>query len=136
MSQYDSAIFYSRKHLIIDGGGSGLSVAGTIASTADIYRVVLTEPVTVDEMAVMCNTGGTAAGPVIVMSTSLAGTGALAPIGTFTSGTTANATALAAPTIASTVLSKGDHLVLQKQAGTAAATPVFTICIGYKTNLQ
>jgi len=135
MSQYDSAMWYSRKHLIIDGGGVGLSVSGTNAAAADLYRCILTENVTIDEMAVVANTGGTAAGPVCVLNTSLAGTGALTPIGTFKVGTTANNTNLPAITVASTTLSAGDHLVLQVAAGTAAVTPKFTICIGYKTNL-
>jgi hypothetical protein len=135
MSQYDSAMFFSRKHHIIDGGGLGMSVVGTNAAAADIYRTVFTENIIVDELSVIAMTGGTAAGPVVTVNTSAAGTGTLAPIGTFAIGTTANGRNLSAITIASTALTAGDHLVLQVVAGTAAATPKFTMCFGYKTSL-
>lgn len=135
MSQYDSAMWYSRKHHIIDGGGLGLSVVGTNAAAADIYRTLFTENVTIDELSVTALTGGTAAGPICTVNTSVAGTGALVPIGTFKVGTTANNINLPAITIASSTLTAGDHLVIQVAAGTAAATPKFTLCFGYKTSL-
>jgi hypothetical protein len=135
MSQYDSAMFYSRKHHLVDGGGLGLSVVGTNAAAADIYRAVWTENITVDELTVAALTGGTAAGPIVTVNTSVGGTGSLVPIGTFKIGTTANNGNLPAITIASSSLTAGDHLVLQVAAGTAAATPKFLMCIGYKTNL-
>lgn len=135
MSQYDSAMFYSRKHHIVDGGGLGLAVNGTQASTTDIYRAAFTENIVLDEVSVIAMTGGTAAGPIITVNSSVAGTGTLVPIGTFKVGTTADKINLGAITIASTSLSSGDHLVLQVVAGTAASAPKFTMCFGYKTSL-
>jgi hypothetical protein len=70
-------------------------------------------------------TGGTAAGPVILLQRSLAGTGAYASIGTITIGTKADATGVAGA-VTETDLLAGDFLQLAVGAGTAASTPTIS----------
>lgn len=112
----------------------GVSFSGTIAAAAELARWTALQ-----NMRVLANsniqvlTGGTAAGPSFTVNTSLAGTGALVPIGTATFGTQADGTVLDV-TINETAIVEGSDIVLQSVAGTVAATPVFGYNINYTEN--
>jgi len=110
---------------------TGLSVAGTAASATDLLRVPCITGKRVNKARLRLTTGGTAAGPSITFNKSVGGTGALSPIGTHTFGTSANG-AVANVTLASTDFDINDELVIQTVAGTAAATPVINLAIGYQ----
>jgi hypothetical protein len=109
---------------------TGLSVPGTAASATDLLRIPAAAQLHVNKARLRLLTGGTAAGPVITFNTSLAGTGAVAPIGTHTFGTSADGS-VASVTLADTVLAANDELVIQNVAGTVAATPKIVFSIGY-----
>lgn len=70
-------------------------------------------------------TGGTAAGPVVLLQRSVAGTGSYATIGTITIGTKADATGVAGA-VTETSCDAGDFLQLAVGAGTAASSPVIS----------
>lgn len=105
--------------------GDDVSLAGTQASATELYRTTALKAI---RLLANANadilTGGTAAGPAFTVNTSLAGTGALVPIGTATFGTHADSTVLDV-TITETEISEGDDIVLESVAGTAASTVVF-----------
>lgn len=120
----------SDRSYITLGDATGVSIAGTNAAASEQFRLRIPRAMVVDEASVVAMTGGTAAGPNIVLGKSLAGTGAVAGFGTHNFGTAANNTG-AAITITATSFDAGDHLVLQIAAGTAASTPKACVLVGY-----
>ena len=102
-----------------------ISVAGTQAAIAAL--AVTMWRVNFNCKIIGCSlyfaTGGTAAGPGVILQRSLAGTGTFATIGTFACGTFADATG-GAMTVTETSCIAGDIIRLAVAAGTAASTPV------------
>jgi len=127
--KYDDSVHHTRRILPISAS-SGISVPGTAASDTVLIRFRITDPITVDKASVVAMTGGTAAGPNLVLQKSLAGTGTAAGFATHNFGTAAD-NASAALTVASTDFAAGDHLLITNAAGTAASTPKANLMIGY-----
>lgn len=127
--KYDDAKTYSN-NIVFCPNLTGLSVPGTAASATDLLRIPLAVGQHVNKAKLRLITGGTAAGPTITFNTSLAGTGALAPIGTYAFGTSANG-AQVSVTLADTTLVDGDEIVIQNVAGTVASTPAIVFSIAY-----
>ena len=118
---------------------TGLSIPGTAASDTVLARFPVNEAITVSGSArLRLSTGGTAAGPVLLICKSLAGTataGTANAFGTYTFGTAADNTG-AYVTLTSTDFAAGDEIVLVNKAGTVAATPVVIYCMSYCETLQ
>lgn len=129
-SSYSNDRFQNRQWLFM-GEKAGMTVAGTNAAAADVVRVKILDDCTIDKVSLSLVTGGTAAGPVLTYNKSAAGTGALAPFGTTTIGTSADATQVVG-SLTSTDFSANDVLVVQVAAGTAASTPKIQFCFGWK----
>lgn len=127
--KYDDAKSYSN-NIVFCPNLTGLSVPGTAASATDLLRIPLAAGQHINKAKLRLITGGTAAGPVITFNTSLAGTGTVSPIGTYSFGTSANGTQVSV-TLADTFMTDGDELVIQNVAGTAAATPAIVFSIAY-----
>lgn len=126
--QYDDAKI--RQQIIHAPTSTGLSVPGTAATATVLLRIPLVSSLRVNSIRVRQTTGGTAAGPNVVVGKSLAGTGAASAIGTVAFGTSADG-AVATTTLTSTDFDAGDEIVLTNAAGTAASTPVVIFAIGY-----
>jgi len=127
-SKYDDA--KSHAHVSIVPNLTGISVPGTAASATDLLRIPLAGNYHCNKVRMRLLTGGTAAGPTITFNTSLAGTGALAPIGTYAFGTSADGS-VASVTLADTRLAANDEIVVSNVAGTAASTPKIVFSIAY-----
>lgn len=126
--KYDAAQF--RANIPLVPSLTGLSVPGTAASATDLLRIPLAVGTKLNTLKMRMSTGGTAAGPTITVNSSLAGTGALVPIGTYAFGTNANG-AVATLSFTSTEFANGDEVVISNVAGTVAATPVIVFSLGY-----
>lgn len=106
------------------------SLAGTLATSTELERLRMFEAVSIQAWNVSLITGGTiAATAALVLNTSLAGTGALVPIGTATLATNANASVITG-SVATTAMAAGDDLVLS-QIGTTAAVHVAIPAVSY-----
>ena len=126
---YDEGKFTTRRVMPIAASG-GISVPGTASSTTELVRLVILDSITIDAARMVAMTGGTAAGPTVLLQKSLAGTGTATSFGTKAFGTAAdNAAFNFSPT--STTFVAGDHLIIANLAGTSAATPKANITIGY-----
>ena len=126
---YDSARL--RTPITHAPSATGLSVAGTNAADAVLLRIPLVNDRQVNAMRLRMSTGGTAAGPAITIGKSLAGTGAVSAIGTYTFGTSANGST-ASVSLTSTIFDANDEVIVSVLAGTAASTPVIIFELGYK----
>lgn len=114
-----------------------VTIPGTAAAAADVVRVVCPDDCSIDKLYMVLTTGATSAGIVLVLNKSLAGTGALSPLGTVTLATHASnavvGTSFSSTSAAgTTILNKGDVLVLQQGAGTVATSPVANIVLGWR----
>jgi len=98
---------------------TGTSAGGVIAGA----RVRIPFNCRIIGCSLFLTTGGTAAGPVLKLETSLAGTGAQVGIGTQTYGTQADAT-FSAMGVTETEVAAGDVVSLNVVGGTIASTPV------------
>jgi hypothetical protein len=127
---YDHPRYGTRQVLTI---GEDITLAGTIASAAEITRVTAFTNIKLKDINVAIKTGGTAAGPAFTVNKSAAGTGALSAIGTVTFGTNADNTVLDG-SLTETAIAAGDDIVLKSVAGTAASSPVFNVHIDYVEN--
>jgi hypothetical protein len=134
MSNYDAPNRVVRRFIQHNPTSTGLSVPGTAAADTVLLRILIPEAITVSGSArIRLTTGGTAAGPTVLICKSLAGTataGTANSFGTFTSGTAADGTS-SWVTLTSTDFAAGDEIVLVNKAGTAAATPVMLFALGY-----
>lgn len=127
---YDDQRFHSRKIMpIVDSGG--ISVPGTAAAATELVRLRMSKDMTIDEADIVMMTGGTAAGPTLILQKSLGGTGAGAGFATYNVGTAADNSS-AGLTVTSTDFTDGDHLLIVNAAGTAASTPKITLNVGWK----
>jgi hypothetical protein len=99
---------------------TGITIAGTDAAAVAKFRVRCPKAITITG-ATYCLPvgGGTADARSIVIGKSLAGTGAVAGLGTAIIGTAAN-NASGAITVTETDFAADDHLVVQVAAGTSA----------------
>lgn len=121
-----------RQQIIHAPSATGLSVPGTAASATVVLRIPLAvDSIKLNYMRARLSTGGTAAGPNLVIGKSLAGTGAATAIGTLAFGTSADG-AVVNVSLTSTEFDAGDEIVLTNAAGTAAATPVIVFALGYR----
>jgi hypothetical protein len=109
---------------------SNVAVSGTAASITalDTTQWRVNFNCRVIGLSAYFKTGGTAAGPVILLQRSLAGTGAWTSIGTLNVGTRADSTGAAA-SVTETDLAEGDLVRFAIAAGTAASTPTFSATI-------
>jgi hypothetical protein len=100
-----------------------VSVVGTAASITALTATVTCLPFKCKLRGAtrVSTTGGTAAGPTVLIQSSLAGTGTWTSIGTAAFGTDANDT-MSDFSVTETALADGDGLRLALAAGTAAAT--------------
>lgn len=131
---YDNAK-YQVKRAIVLADPTGISVVGTNASDTEMYRIRLARATKIEDIDLVAMTGGTAAGPYLLFGKSLAGTGAVVNFGTSVFGTAAD-NAAEAVTVAETDFADGDHLVVSRAAGTAAATLKVTINIGWREDFD
>ncbi len=121
-----------RQQIIHAPSATGLSVPGTAASATVILRIPLAvDSVKLNYMRARLTTGGTAAGPSVLVGKSLAGTGAATTIGTLAFGTSADG-AVVNVSLTNTEFDAGDEIVLTNAAGTAASTPVIVFSLGYR----
>lgn len=131
MSKKYDAPAYTTPQLMAIEPVTGITVNGTIASSATIAAIRIPRGIKVSKLSVYNYTGGTAAGPKITVGYSYAGTGTLTNFGTANiAGTVADASG-SAHSITATQLTSGDLLIIQKVAGTAAAAPVVSLCLEY-----
>lgn len=102
---------------------SGVSVAGTAASITALTAAQWKMPFNCKLRGGtrVSTTGGTAAGPSVLIQSSLAGTGTWTSLGTAAFGTDASGVG-SDFTVADTAVLDGDHVRLAIAAGTAAAT--------------
>lgn len=110
-----------------------ISVAGTnaaITALADTQRRFMAPVKFLGTAGVWIKTGGTAAGPSVLLQYSTAGTGTWTSFGTWASGTDADGTADSF-VVTETTLAAGDVVRLAIAAGTAAATPVVEVTIPF-----
>jgi hypothetical protein len=128
--QYDNARHLARGMLNV-GASTGTTIVGTAAADTVLFRYRCPRKMTFDEVTIVAMTGGTAAGPSVVVSKSLAGTGAAAGFATHAFGTDAD-NASAAVTTTSTDFAAGDHLLISTVAGTAASSPKALLMLGWK----
>ena len=98
---------------------TGTSGGGVLAATS--LRIPF--PMRIIGCSLYLTTGGTAAGPVLNMVKSLAGTGSDVAFGTATFGTQADAT-LKEMSVTETNFTTGDVVRLSVVGGTIASTPV------------
>lgn len=100
-----------------------VSVVGTAASATALAATTYVLPFNCKFRGAtrLSTTGGTAAGPSVLVQYSLAGTGTWTSIGTAAFGTDANGTGSDFSTT-DTDLADGDHIRIALAAGTAAAT--------------
>jgi hypothetical protein len=130
VNRYDD---YANRQLITFAPNlTGLSVPGTAASDTVLLRIpVCGRDYLINRLRLRCITGGTAAGPVITVGKSLAGTGAVSAVGTYTFGTQANG-AVGSASLTSTTFSENDEIVITNVAGTVASTPAIVFSLAYK----
>ena len=102
---------------------STLTVAGTAASATELSRITAMTNIRALDINVPLKTGGTAAGPTLLIGKSAAGTGTFAAFGTIAFGTQADNT-VTDGALTETQISAGDDIIIQVAAGTAASTPV------------
>lgn len=109
-----------------------VTIAGTAGSITAIANTQICLPFAaiVRTAKAFIKTGGTAAGPVLLLQYSAAGTGTWTTFGSASSGTDADNTTKAF-TVTATSLSAGDCIRLAIAAGTAAATPIYHVAIGF-----
>jgi len=131
--RYDDAQYCVPQTLVC--GGVGITVNGTIATTATIFAIKVPRAMKVTRVSVYESTGGTGAGPLVTIGKSLAGTGTVSNFGTANlAGTVADATGFDM-TLTATALADGDFLVIQKVAGTAAAAPIANFAVEYQVGM-
>lgn len=114
-----------------------VTLAGTNAAAVDVVRVACPDDCAIDKLYMVLTTGATSAGLSLILNKSLAGTGALSPLGTVTLTTHASnavvgTSFLATSAAGTTILNKGDVLVLQQVAGTVATSPVANLTLGWR----
>ena len=116
-AKYDE---YGSPQIISRGG---VSVVGTASAITAIASTVFKLPFNakIKGATRVSTTGGTAAGPTVLVQYSLAGTGTWTSIGTAAFGTDADGTG-SDFSVTATSLSDGDQIRLALAAGTAAAT--------------
>lgn len=109
-----------------------ISLPGTAAAiTAAVNsQIVLPIRATIRAAQAFIKTGGTAAGPVVLLQYSVDGTGTWTTFGSAASGTDAD-NAVKAFTVTATTLDAGDAVRLAIAAGTAAATPVWHVSVAF-----
>ena len=123
---------YQGKQIMTPGAVSGgMSIPGTAAADTVLVKLRMPRPVTIDAATSANMTGGTAAGPVVLLQKSLAGTGAGVTFGSYLMGTAADAST-GVFTVTSTAFASGDALLVTNLAGTAAATPKMNIAVEWK----
>lgn len=128
MDTYDDSRYATRRRLDLLAS----SIAGTAAAAADLFRVIVADDMTLDKFYALLTTGATSAGIALTIEVSLAGTGALSPIGTMTLLTHAANAKVTGSVASGTSLSEGDVLVVRRPAGTVATTPVANFTLGWK----
>lgn len=121
---------YEEKRLLPLAASGGISVPGTAAAATTLIALRMPRAVTIDGASIAIQTGGTAAGPNLILQKSLAGTGAGAGFATYAFGTIANDT-YAAVTTTTTAFASGDVLLVVNAAGTAASTPKANLTLSY-----
>ena len=110
---------------------TGLSVPGTAASATVLLRIPIAgQGRKVNKLRLRLITGGTAAGPTLLVGKSVGGTGTVSQIGTYTFGTSADG-AVASQELTSTDFDTDDEVVITNGAGTAASTPAIIFALGY-----
>jgi hypothetical protein len=116
---YDSGRVQAKKFLAL----GGVSVVGTAASITALAPTQFRLPYACKITGAnrISTTGGTAAGPTVLLQHSLAGTGTWTSIGTAAFGTDADGTT-SELSVTATDLAADDHIRLAIAAGTAAAT--------------
>jgi hypothetical protein len=111
---------------------TGVSVAGTAASITGLATTYISLPFNCKLRGGtrISTTGGTAAGPTVLIQYSLAGTGSWTSIGTAAFGTDADLKA-SDFSVTETKLADGDQVRLAIAAGTAAATHVCNFALEF-----
>ena len=102
---------------------TGVSVAGTAASITALAATQIEVPFKAKLTGAtrVSTTGGTGAGPTVLLQYSLAGTGAWTSVGTAAFGTDADGTGTSF-TVTATNIADNDNIRLAIAAGTAAST--------------
>lgn len=110
----------------------GLSVVGTAGSITGLATSVYKLPYAAKIVGAtrVSTTGGTAAGPTLLLQYSLAGTGTWTSIGTCAFGTDADGTT-SDFSVTATSLSDGDCIRCAIAAGTAASTHTTNVAIEF-----
>lgn len=135
--QYDNARHQVRQILsIADTLGFVYNTTGTNASDVALFRFRVPRKITVDEATSLVMVGATVAvatAHTLAIQKSVAGTGALATVGSVNiAGTTASNTGQDF-TVTSTAFAAGDHLALVLLAGTTATSASKAqVLIGWK----
>lgn len=94
---------------------------GTNAAAADVIRIKVPKPITVNELLVSKGAGTDATTGGYTVSKSLAGTGADAAFGTALITGTSAAASYITGTVTATAFAAGDVLVVTRTAGTSAS---------------
>lgn len=134
-----AGLYDDQKHIAVrminhNPTSTGLSVPGTAAADTVLLRIPLCSAIrSIGTARLRLTTGGTAAGPTVLICKSLAGTataGTANAFGTWTSGTAADG-ATASVGLTTTDFAVGDEIVIVNKAGTAASTPVILFSLPY-----
>jgi hypothetical protein len=112
-----------------------VTVVGTAAADTVLLRLRTPRTITIDDATIVSPTGGTAAGPTLLIGKSLAGTGAVENFGTHTFGTDADNTQ-ADIAVTATDLAAGDDIVISVAAGTVASTPLSNLMLSWIDNFN
>ena len=128
---YDDGRYQSKQILTPGAVSGGMTIPGTAAADTVLVKLRMPRPVTIDAATSANMTGGTAAGPVVLLQKSLAGTGAGVTFGSYLMGTAANSST-GVFTVTSTAFASGDALLVTNLAGTAASTPTMNIAVEWK----
>lgn len=127
MDTYDAGRYATRQRIDVQA----ITMVGTAAAAADLRRIVVADDMTVDKWYALLTTGATSAGIALTIERSLAGTGALTPVGTMTLLTHADNSVITGA-VAGTTFVEGDVLVIRRPAGTVATTPIANFVLGWK----
>ena len=131
MSRSYSDESYSAKQIVAMPSTGALN--GTAAAVADLSRMSFMQPVNVSDINVTFVAGGTNATTGIIVGKSLAGTGAVSPIGTVMTGTSALLSTKEGAVTATDFVT-GDDLVIQRTIGTSTTVEEVIPYIQYREN--